>query len=87
MLDNLRAAQGVISLRKKYQSARVEAACARALYFDNVKYRTVKSILHQGLDQVPLFRQTNVIPLTSAYTGNARFLRKECPAQQERRRS
>jgi transposase len=87
VLDNLRAAQGVISLRKKYQPARVEDACTRALYFDNVKYRTVKSILHQGLDQVPLFRQANVIPLASAYTGKARFLRKDVPAQQERRRS
>ena len=72
---NLRAAQGVISLGKKYGPARLEAACARALHFDNVKYRTVKCILHQGLDQVPLTHQTNVIPLTSVYAGNGRFVR------------
>ena len=75
VLDNLRAAQGVISLGKKYGPARLEAACARALHFDNVKYRTVKCILHQGLDQVPLENQTNVIPLTSVYAGNGRFVR------------
>lgn len=83
VLDNLRAAQGVISLGKKYGSTRLEAACSRALHFENVKYRTVKSILNQGLDQAPLIERTNVIPLASAYTGNARFLRN---ARQERRR-
>ena len=30
VLDNLRAAQGVISLGKKYGSTRLEAACSRA---------------------------------------------------------
>jgi len=76
VLDNLRAAQGVIGLGKKYRPVRLEAACTRALHFDNIKYRAVKSILHQGLDQRPLYAQTNVIPLAPAYTGKARFLRK-----------
>ncbi len=75
VLDNLRAAQGVIALGKKYGPARLEAACARALHFGNVKYRAVKSILNQGLDQAPM-GDTNVIPLTAAYTGQARFLRR-----------
>jgi transposase len=77
VLDNLRAAQGVIGLSKKYGPARLEAACARALHFDNVKYRTVKSILHQGLDQATLYEQPNVIPLASAYAGRGRFLRHQ----------
>jgi transposase len=76
VLDNLRAAQGVIGLGKKYGSARLEAACTRAMHFDNVKYRTVKSILHQGLDQAPLVRR-NVIPLTSVYVGSGRFVRTQ----------
>lgn len=75
VLDNLRAAQGVISLGKKYGTARLEAACTRALHFDNVKYRTVKSILHQGLDQAVLEEHNNVIPLSSVYAGNGRFIR------------
>jgi transposase len=82
VLDNLRAAQGVIGLGKKYGPARLETACARALHFGNIKYRAVKSILHQGLDQEPFYDQPNVIPLASAYTGNARFLRF---SRQERR--
>jgi transposase len=77
VLDNLRAAQGVIRLGKTYGPARLEAACSRALHFDNIKYRAVKSILNQGLDQLPLFPQPNVIPLSFAYTGGARFLRRQ----------
>jgi len=77
VLDNLRAAQGVIRLSKKYGAERLEAACRRALHFDNVKYRTVKSILHQGLDQAPLFEPPNVIPLAAAYAGAGRFLRRQ----------
>lgn len=77
VLDNLRAAQGVIRLGKTYGPARLEAACMRALHFDNVKYRAVKTILNQGLDQLPLYPQPNVIPLSSAYTGGARFLRQQ----------
>lgn len=85
VLDNLRAAQGVIRLGKSYGVARLEAACARALHFENVKYRAVKSILHQGLDQAPLYAQSNVIPLSSAYTGSARFLRRDGHSRQEGR--
>jgi hypothetical protein len=77
VLDNLRAAQGVIRLGKAYGPARLEAACVRALHFDNVKYRAVKTILNKGLDQLPLYPQPNVISLSSAYTGGARFLQRE----------
>jgi len=85
VLDNLRAAQGVIGLGKKYGPARLEAACSRALFFGYVKYRAVKTILNQGLDQAPLDKQPNVIPLASAYTGSARFLRHGRQNRQERR--
>lgn len=76
VLDNLRAAQGVIGLGKKYGPTRLEAACQRALFFDNLQYRTVKSILAKGLDQVRLHDQANVVALAPAYTGSARFLRR-----------
>jgi hypothetical protein len=85
VLDNLRAAQGVIGLGKKYGPTRLEAACSRALFFGNVKYRAVKTILNQGLDQAPINDQSNVIPLASAYTGSARFLRHGRQNRQERR--
>jgi hypothetical protein len=76
VLDNLRAAQGIIGLGKKYGAVRLEAGCARALHFDNVKYRAVKSILHKGLDQLALYDAHNVIALSPAYTGSGRFQRE-----------
>ncbi len=50
VLDRLRAAQGVLHLRKKYGARRLEAICRRALAFENIRYRTVKNILEKGLE-------------------------------------
>jgi hypothetical protein len=72
VLDNLRAAQGIVGLKKKYGSIRLESACKRALHFDNPRYKTVKMILAKGLDQTP-FRVPDALPLSSVYTGNGRF--------------
>ena len=49
-----RAAQGLIRLCKHYDSERVEAAAARAIYFQRPAIRDIKQILAQGLDQQPL---------------------------------
>ena len=54
ILDRLRAAQGLLRLRRKYGSSRLEDACRRAISFDNYRYNTVKRILEQGLDQRPI---------------------------------
>lgn len=74
VLEHLRAAQGVIRLGEKYGQPRLEAACQRALSFDNPRYRSVKTILEKGLDQ-----QTDAAAafdtLAQSYTGGARFLR------------
>ena len=43
--NNLRAAQGVVGLRKTFGANRLEAACERALAYDNPRYRTIKTIL------------------------------------------
>jgi hypothetical protein len=75
VLDNLRAAQGVIGYGKKYGAARLESACKRALFFGNPKRGAVKSILQKGLDQVPLEEQIMTVPLSPAYTGAGRFIR------------
>lgn len=72
VLDNLRAAQGVVSsLPKRFPPARVEAACARALVYDSPKYRTVKTILEKDLDQEPTTPEPEL--LSDAYTGRGRF--------------
>jgi transposase len=75
VLDNLRAAQGIIGLGKKYGPNRLETACQRALFFDNIRYRSIKAILCKGLDQLSLFEKSEK-PLASTYTGSARFLRQ-----------
>ena len=47
-----RACLGLFSLGKRYGTARLEAACARALHTGAPRYRSVKSILVAGLDRV-----------------------------------
>jgi hypothetical protein len=73
-LEHLRAAQGVVGLAKKYGPARLEAACRRALAFDNPRYRTVKTILEKGLDQVQ-DPAAAFDTLAESYTGAGRFVR------------
>ncbi len=73
VLDNLRAAQGVIRLAQRFGPERLEAACRRALRFDDPRYRTVKTILQKGLDQQPEPAEPSA--LAEAYTGKGRFCR------------
>ena len=48
-----RACLGLLSLARRYDRARLEAASVRALDSGAVSYRSVKSILATGLDQLP----------------------------------
>jgi len=80
VLDNLRAVQGIIGFSKKYGAARLEAACCRALFFDDPRYRTVKGILQKGLDQHPLQREPEP-NLSAVYTATGRFLRSNTELQ------
>ena len=73
--DYLRGVQGIIALQKKYGNARLDAACKRALSFQCGYYKTVKSILQQGLEYAPLPEQKAFDALAEAYTGKGRFCR------------
>jgi hypothetical protein len=75
VLDNLRAAQGVIRLGKTYGPSRLEAACRRALAYDNPRYRTVKTILEKGLDQIDLVEPA-LDQLHETYRRGGRFSRE-----------
>lgn len=55
-----RACLGLLRLGERYSSARLEAACDRALTIGGLSYRSVKSILKNSLDQVPLVTQTEM---------------------------
>lgn len=74
VLDHLRAAQGVIRLEKQHGAARLEAACGRALAFNDPRYRTVKAILAKGLDQASV--SDSFDSLANTYTRGGRFSRR-----------
>ena len=46
-----RSAMGVISLARRYECERLEAACERALMINAISYSSVNSILKSGLDR------------------------------------
>jgi len=58
-----RSCMGVISLGKRFSKERLEAACERALYIKGVNYRSIKSILENSLDQKPLPKQQELLPV------------------------
>lgn len=49
-----RRCHGLLSLAKRFGDQRLEAACTRAVHFETVSYRSVKSILDNGMDQQEL---------------------------------
>jgi len=51
--QGFRAAYGILSLVKRYEVERLEAACERALTIGALSYSSVANILKTGLDQAP----------------------------------
>jgi transposase len=51
--QGFRSCLGIISLVKRYNKDRVEAACKRALAIGGRSFKSVRSILESGLDQNP----------------------------------
>lgn len=58
-----RPAFGLIGLSKKYGHERLERACARALRARATNYKSVKSILEKGLDQLDMPLETQSSPV------------------------
>jgi len=50
-LDRLRTVMGILKLAHQFGPRRLEAACGRALQYDDSTYGTLKRILDRGLDQ------------------------------------
>lgn len=76
VLERLRAVQGIVGFaaRAAIGPARLEAACRRALHFDNVGYGAIKTILDNELDRV--VDPTGALEtLSDAYTGGGAFCR------------
>ena len=74
VVDYLRAAQSILGLRKKYGDERLEAACRRALAFQSVHYKTIKTMLETGVEQEVLYEQQEP-ELTEPYVKGGRFCR------------
>lgn len=49
-----RACLGLLSLKRRYDAPRLEAACTRAIATGAISYRSAKSMLATGLDHLPL---------------------------------
>ena len=54
---------GILRLGKSYTDARLEAACGRALAIGSTSYRSVESILKNGLDTKPLQEKETSTPI------------------------
>jgi len=54
VIDRLRSARGIVFLVRQYSPQRIESACTRALVFNNINYPSIKAILNQNMDQLPL---------------------------------
>ena len=70
-LDKLRTVQGILGLEDKYGKQRLEAACKRALFFDDVKYGTINNILKRQKDKEPLETEIG----RQRYFANGKFAR------------
>lgn len=75
VIDYLRAAQNVVGLRKKFGDERLELACKRALAFQSIHYKTIKSILEAGVENEPLPCEKEPDALAETYTAGGRFCR------------
>ena len=53
-LDRLRSVQAILRLEGTVGAVRLEAACARAVYYGDFHYRRIKEILNAALDREPL---------------------------------
>lgn len=55
-----RSCLGILRLEKKYSAERLEEAARRALAIKSYSYWSVKSILVNGLDKLPIPQETEV---------------------------
>ena len=80
-----RACLGLLSLARRYGADRLEAASQRARTTGAVSYRSVKSILTSGFDQLPAALTSGAesllhLPATHAHVRGADYYRTSLPA-------
>lgn len=67
VIRNLRSAQNIIRLKKKFGFSRLEAASKRAVYYGNYTYGGVKNILEKELDKQEFLFEEDTRQLSSLY--------------------
>lgn len=65
VLDQIHQVGRLLGLQEKYGTVRLEAACQRALRFEDASYKTVKGILKQGTEQEELPIPVEIPPATT----------------------
>lgn len=73
--DLHRQAQSVLKLQKKYGSRRLDLACQRAISFHAINYKTIKTILKEGVDYEALATTDVFKHLNKVYQGHALYQR------------
>ena len=70
--QGFRRCRGILRLSQHYPADRMERACARALHFRTLTYKSVKTILQNKLDQQPLPTETSQgsLPLHESIRGS-----------------
>lgn len=73
--DLLRQAQSIIELRKSYGTKRLEKACRRAIAFNTSDFKTIRTILKEGLENEHFTSEESFNSLSSIYQGKAVYQR------------
>jgi len=78
-IRNLRAAQNIIRMVKKYSQRRLEEACKRAVFFNNYSYGSIKAILEKEIDKQGLLYEEKALQkqLTAYYAYDIKNFLKE----------
>ena len=74
VVDRLSMVRRLLRLREQVGDDRLEAACNRALRFDEVSYKTVKQILKQGLETEAENRSAPDVPPAQRFVRGAQEL-------------
>lgn len=74
-----RSCLGILRLGKRYSNERLESAASRALAIGAISYRSIKSILEQGLDQLPIRQSGQSVTITHENLRGAAYYGKENP--------
>lgn len=74
VVDRLSMVRRLLRLREQVGDERLEAACDRALRFDEVSYKTVKRILGQGLESEGAVPAVPVVPPAQRFVRGAQEL-------------